>query len=170
MELKSKYARSAFTLFEVMIVIAIIVAIGGLVGLSVLSRKKDADKDLAKVQIKSIESALEGFHLKYDRWPSEEEGLAVLWSKDTLSADADATKWSAELKAPIPTDKWGSPWGYRPVSEHGDETKFDLWSNGPDKQEGTEDDIKNWSDEAETGGTNSTTPPASTGGSSTTGG
>lgn len=170
MELKSKYARSAFTLFEVMIVIAIIVAIGGLVGLSVLSRKKDADKDLAKVQIKSIESALEGFHLKYDRWPTDEEGLAVLWSKDTLSAEADQAKWSAELKSPIPTDKWGTPWGYRSVSEHGDETKFDLWSNGPDKQEGTEDDIKNWNDDAETGGTNSTTPPANTGGSSTTGG
>lgn len=169
MELKSKYARSAFTLFEVMIVIAIIVAIGGLVGLSVLSRKKDADKDLAKVQLKSIERALEGFQLKYDRWPSDEEGLAVLWSKDTLSADADATKWSAELKAPIPTDKWGTPWGYRSVSEHGDETKFDLWSNGPDKQEGTEDDIKNWTEEGE-GAPTETGTPSNTGGSSTTGG
>ncbi|NUQ52193.1 MAG: type II secretion system major pseudopilin GspG [Phycisphaerales bacterium] len=169
MELKSKYARSAFTLFEVMIVIAIIVAIGGLVGLSVLSRKKDADKDLAKVQIKSIESALEGFHLKYDRWPTDEEGLAVLWSKDTLSPDADAAKWAAELKSPIPTDKWGTPWGYRAVSEHGDETKFDLWSNGPDKQEGTEDDIKNWTDDGEGAPTDSGTP-STTGGSSTTGG
>lgn len=169
MESRLRNARSAFTLFEVMIVIAIIVAIGGLVGLSVLSRKKDADKDLARAQIKSIEDALEGFHLKYDRWPTEEEGLAVLWSKDTLSPDADATKWSAELKAPIPTDKWGSPWGYRPVSEHGDETKFDLWSNGPDKQEGTEDDIKNWSDENDTGGTGST-PTSPTGGSGATGG
>ncbi len=169
MESRLRNARSAFTLFEVMIVIAIIVAIGGLVGLSVLSRKKDADKDLAKAQIKSIEDALEGFHLKYDRWPTEEEGLAVLWSKDTLSPDADATKWSAELKAPIPTDKWGSPWGYRPVSEHGDESKFDLWSNGPDKQEGTEDDIKNWSDENDTGGTGST-PSSPTGGSGATGG
>lgn len=169
MESRLRNARSAFTLFEVMIVIAIIVAIGGLVGLSVLSRKKDADKDLARAQIKSIEDALEGFHLKYDRWPTEEEGLAVLWSKDTLSPDADATKWSAELKAPIPTDKWGSPWGYRPVSEHGDETKFDLWSNGPDKQEGTEDDIKNWSDENDTGGTGST-PSSPTGGSGATGG
>lgn len=169
MELKSKYARSAFTLFEVMIVIAIIVAIGGLVGLSVLSRKKDADKDLAKVQIKSIESALEGFHLKYDRWPTDEEGLAVLWSKDTLSPDADAAKWAAELKSPIPTDKWGTPWGYRAVSEHGDETKFDLWSNGPDKQEGTEDDIKNWTDEGEGAPADSGTP-STTGGSSTTGG
>ncbi len=169
MELKSKYARSAFTLFEVMIVIAIIVAIGGLVGLSVLSRKKDADKDLAKVQIKSIESALEGFHLKYDRWPTDEEGLAVLWSKDTLSPDTDATKWAAELKSPIPTDKWGTPWGYRAVSEHGDETKYDLWSSGPDKQEGTEDDIKNWTEEGEGAPTDSGTP-STTGGSSTTGG
>ncbi len=169
MELKSKYARSAFTLFEVMIVIAIIVAIGGLVGLSVLSRKKDADKDLTKVQIKNIESALEGFQLKYDRLPTEEEGLAVLWSKDTLSPDADATKWSAELKAPIPNDKWGTPWGYRAVSEHGDETKFDLWSNGPDQQEGTEDDIKNWIDEGEGAPADSGTP-SNTGGTGTTGG
>lgn len=164
-----KHARSAFTLFEVMIVIAIIVAIGGLVGLSVLSRKKDADKDLTVVQIKNIESALDGFHLKYDRWPTEEEGLAVLWSKDSLSPDLDQTKWSAELKSPIPTDKWGTPWGYRQVSEHGDETKFDLWSFGPDKQEGTPDDIKNWTDDADAGGAG-TGSPSTSGGTSTTGG
>jgi hypothetical protein len=51
----------------------------------------------------------------------------------------------------MPLDRWGQAWGYRQVSENGDEKMYDLWSNGPDKQEGTEDDIVSWTTEDESG-------------------
>lgn len=140
-------ARSAFTLIEVLIVIAIIVALSGLVGLALFSRQKEAKAQLAQADLNTITGALKGFRLNYDRFPTDQEGLEVLWSKEKLDADADATKWSKQLEKPMPMDRWGHPWNYRQASEHGDAEDFDLWSNGPDGQDGTEDDIVSWTKE-----------------------
>ena len=43
----------------------------------------------------------------------------------------------------IPTDPWGEPYQYRyPGVKNKD--RYDLWSKGPDKTDGTDDDIGNW--------------------------
>lgn len=160
-------ARSAFTLIEVLIVIAIIVALTGLVGLALFSKQKEAKTGLAQADLNNIKTALGSFRVKYDRWPTETEGIEVLWNKEKLDPDADAAKWSKELEKSMPVDRWGRPWNYRPTSEHGDEDTFDLWSNGPDGEDGTTDDIVSWEKEdtgAGSGGSNNTAPPASSGG------
>lgn len=141
---RSTRRDAGFTLIEVLIVIAIIVALAGLVGVALFSKQKEAKIGLAKADIKTIEAALKQFRVKYDRYPTDDEGLEVLWSKDKLDADSDAAKWSKELEKPMPNDQWGTVWNYRQKSEHGDEDDFDLWSAGPDKQEGNEDDIVSW--------------------------
>ena len=151
-----------FTLFEVMIVIAIIVALTGLVSIALLSRMKRAKLDLAQTDLNTIKSGLKGFFLDFDRYPSDEEGIAVLWDKNVLSSDADTTKWSAQLEEPMINDRWGHHWNYRQQSEHGDETKFDLWSMVPDGQDGTEDDVVSWSKEPTDGGEGA--PPPTNGG------
>lgn len=163
--MKRRTVRSAFTLIEVLIVIAIIVALTGLVGLALFSKQKEAKTGLAQADLNTIKTALASFRVKYDRWPTDTEGIEVLWNKERLDPDADATKWSKELQKPMPVDRWGQAWNYRPVSEHGDEDQFDLWSNGPDKEEGTEDDIVSWDkDEAGLDGSGSVAPPPSGGG------
>lgn len=134
----------AFTLIEVMIVIAIILALSGLIGVALFSRQKEAKSSLAQTDMNTIKQSLKLFYLDFDRFPTDEEGLAVLWAKDALSAEADQTKWKKYLDSEMPNDRWGKPWGYRQISEHGDETTYDLWSMGPDGQEGTEDDIVTW--------------------------
>jgi general secretion pathway protein G len=141
--------RAGFTLIELLIVIAIIVAIGGLVTVSLVGRKKEANAQLAQQDINTLKQALRMFNVTYDRYPTDEEGVEVLWDKEKLDPDADAAKWKKFLEEPMASDRWGSPWGYRQVSEHGDQDTFDLWSPGPDKQEGTEDDVKTWKDDAE---------------------
>ena len=73
----------------------------------------------------------------------------MLWSSANLENPEDEDKWSSFMTDPSPTDQWGSEWGYRQMSEYGDESKFDLWSYGPDKEEGTEDDITSWSESEE---------------------
>ena len=147
-------ARGGFTLIEVMIVIAIILALTGLIGVALFSRRDEAKKDTARIDMNNIRSALDFFRHDYDRYPKDEEGLAVLWDKSKLDPEADATKWHEYLKAPLPNDRWGHPWGYRQVSEHSDDaTKYDLWSTGPDGQEGNEDDIKSWSEPGADGAT-----------------
>jgi general secretion pathway protein G len=135
--------RSGFTLIEIMIVIVIIVALGGLVSVAIFSRKDDADAKLAEIQLNTMKNAVKQFRLDFNRWPTEEEGLEVLWSVDALDADADETKWSKYLEEPLPTDQWGNEWGYRDIGEY-DETMFEIWSNGPDGEEDTEDDIRSW--------------------------
>lgn len=135
--------RRGFTLIEVLIVIAIVLALGALVGVAVLNRKDTADADLARIQLKSIEQGLKYFYVDYGRYPNDEEGLAVLWDKEVLDPDADATKWSGYLEDPLPRDTWNNEWGYTGEDpEYGE--KYDLWSFGPDGEDGTEDDINAW--------------------------
>lgn len=143
--------RRGFTLIELLIVIAIIVALGGLVTVAVLGRKKEATAQLAVIDLQTLKKAMEEFNFNYDRFPTDDEGVEVLWNKEKLSPDADATKWKKFVNEPMPTDRWGTTWGYRQVSEHGDEDTFDLWSFGPDKQEGTDDDVKSWKEDTGTG-------------------
>lgn len=158
-----KLAGRGFTLIEVMIVILLILAIGGLVAYNLMGKKEQATTGIVKIQMQQIERALKDFHFTYDRFPTDEEGLRVLWDKEAMTDEEDLKKWTKLLEKPVPKDPWGNDWGYHQKSEHGDETTFDLWSIGPDKQEGTADDIVNWDADAEKNGTPA---PSSTGGAS----
>lgn len=159
--------RRGFTLIEVMIVILIVLALGGLVAYNLVGTKKEADAGVVKIQMDNIGYALKQFNLKYGRYPSDEEGLRVLWDKSALTDENEAKNWTKYLEEPIPNDKWGSPWGYRQKSEHLSEDMYDLWSFGPDKQEGTEDDITSWAGKSSGEGDGASAP--SDGGSAPSG-
>lgn len=135
----------AFTLLEVMIVIVIILAILGLVAVNLMGTKKTADTKIVQMQLSSLKDALEMFQLEYNRYPTEDEGLAVLWSKDGM-AEEDQGKWRMFTKEPLPLDPWKSEWGYQlttaeDAEDDGSGAGFKIWSNGPDKEEGTADDV-----------------------------
>lgn len=131
-----------FTLLEVMIVIVIILAIMAVVTVNLMGRKKQADAGMAQIQMNALRDALNHFYLDFNRYPAEEEGLAVLWNKSVLSEDEQA-KWRMYTADPVPKDPWGSPWGYRSIpAEAGQDSGFEIWSYGEDKQDGTSDDIK----------------------------
>jgi general secretion pathway protein G len=135
--------RSAFTLVEVIIVLAIVLLLSGLVGVAVMQRRGEARTDTVKIELNTIRNAMKLFCLDFDRYPTDEEGVAVLWDRARLEGDEEESRrWKRYLDRPMPNDRWGSPWGYRQVSEFGDETEYDLWSFGPDKQDGTDDDIQ----------------------------
>jgi general secretion pathway protein G len=137
-------ARGAFTLIEVLIVIAILLAIGGLVVVNLLPTKDKADVDLQIVQFDSIGRALDQFKLDMKRYPSTEEGLTVLWNKSGLENEDDAQSWRGPyMQDPITKDNWNKPLVYRFPGEIRGEQYYDLISSGPDGQEGTEDDISN---------------------------
>lgn len=132
----------AFTLIEVLIVLVIVLAIGGVVAVNLLPRREQALEDTIRVQMDQIESALEQFYFDFNRYPSEEEGLDVLWDESALENEDEADKYRGPyLKSPISEDQYGNPYGYRFPGEV-DETKYELWSNGKDGEEATEDDIK----------------------------
>ena len=137
----ARVAHRGFTIIELLIVIAIILAIGGLVLVNVVGAGEKADRGTVTIQIQNFDRAMEQFKIDLKRYPSEEEGIAVLWNKDALEDDEDAEKWSGPyLKSPSPKDAWGSEWVYRNPSEI-EGVAYDIVSVGPDKEEGTEDDI-----------------------------
>jgi general secretion pathway protein G len=130
------------TLIEILIVIAILLAIGGLVVVNLMPKKEQADIDLMRVQIGSFDEALKLFKLDMDRYPTEEEGLAALWKGP--EDDEETKKWRGPyMDPPVPQDKWGHDWIYRYPGEIRGEAYYDIVSIGPDGEEGSEDDISN---------------------------
>lgn len=144
--------RHAFTLVEVLIAIAIVALLGGLVAINLIGTEDRQKPKLAKTDLQTLERALVDFRIEFGRYPTEEEGLSVLWDAEALEVedDAERDKWSKFLNDPKPNDIWGNEWGYRAESEHEGEA-YDLWSTGPDGEEGTDDDIVSWNEDDESG-------------------
>lgn len=148
-----------FTLIEVMIVIAIVLALAAIVGVAVLGRRDQADVSLSTIKLKNLQSALKQFNFDFGRWPTEEEGVKVLWDKEALDPNADTSKYLTGtgvigyMDEPTPVDQWGNEWGYRFPSIRGDETQYDLWSFGPngEDEDGEGDDITSWRRDDEDG-------------------
>jgi general secretion pathway protein G len=113
-------AQAGMTLVEIMVVITILGLIIGVVGVSVVSYLKDAEIGVAKAQIKNLRTAVNRYRQVNSSWPQSLEEIA---------------KYMEDSK--IPKDPWGEPYIYS-VREDG----FTIHSKGPDKQEGTEDDVK----------------------------
>jgi general secretion pathway protein G len=149
--------RSGFTLVELLVVIAIIVILSGmsLVGFQRVMRLRDEAK--ARVQITLLATALDGYKATYGVYPpgDGEEGSSSILRTELYPAKgaADGDKVFLPHLAPANNQGWGgtgpvvdpfkgnfryrSP-GTRNVSD------FDLWSLGHDGEEGTGDDITNW--------------------------
>ena len=111
---------------------------------NLIPRGEQARADLQRVQFDLIGAAMDQFRLDLNRWPTEEEGIEVLWREDALEDEADMKRWKVKyLESPITQDKWGNELIYRSPSEELGEGYYDLVSVGPDGEEGTEDDITN---------------------------
>lgn len=138
---KRMHGEAAFTLVEILVVIAIIALIMSLVGPRVLNYLGESKVKAAKIQIQSFGSALDLFNLDTGRYPTTGEGLtALVQSPGTIPA------WNGPyLKGGlVPNDPWGKPYVYRSPGEHG---SYDIMSHGSDGQEGgtgTAADIASW--------------------------
>lgn len=133
-----------FSLIEVMIVIAIIVALMAIVGLNVFGRREQATVQLTQVDLKNLEQALKGFRLDFSRFPTEDEGLAVLWNKELLDPEADPATWTGPyLDEPMPRDRWNTEWYYEPLESDDERGPYLLYSWGPNGEDdsGEEDDV-----------------------------
>jgi general secretion pathway protein G len=130
-----------FTLIEMLVVITIIGLIMALVGPRVLNYLSESKAKAAKIQILSFGSALDLFFLDTGRYPTSNEGLAVLTQRP-----GDAATWNGPYLrgTVVPADPWGRPYVYRSPGEHG---PYDIVSYGEDGREGgtgTATDITSW--------------------------
>lgn len=125
-----------FTLIEMLLVLVIIGLIGGLVVTNLVGKAEGANIKAASGQIQRLSMEVENYYLDTGSLPEE---------LDDLVNDPGTAGWngpytqSSKLK-----DPWGEPYVYRYPGQHG---TFDLFSKGPDRNEGGQDnnaDITNW--------------------------
>lgn len=143
--------RKGFTLIEVLLVVMILAMLAAFVVPNLMGASDKAKKGLASAAVGSngaLSGVLDQFRLEVGRYPTTDEGLSALVTKPTGLDEVAATKWGGPyIKDPAGlNDPWGHLYGYKcpgDVNQQG----YDLWSNGPDGQPGTEDDICNWTRE-----------------------
>lgn len=141
-------ARAGFTLMELLLVMAILVILLGLVAPRFLGTQKKANINAAKAQIGLFKSPLEMYALDLNGYPTTEQGLAAL--VEAPGDLEDPTKWkNPYLNSAIPQDPWGHDYQYASPPTRNKNGFPDIWSLGPDGEEGTEDDIGNWDGEEE---------------------
>ncbi len=133
--------RSAMTLIEVLLVVAILLVIAGAVVPSLVNRQEQANIDATRISLKGLEQALKLYAIDQDgQYPSQSDGLAALMTAPNGSA---ADLWRGPYCEEKPLDAWRREFKYIfPASQSG--KPFDLSSTGPDGIPGNEDDINNW--------------------------
>ena len=134
-----------FTLIEVMVVVVIIGMLAGLVGVNVFSRLEKAKIQSATTQMYNISQALDNFKLDNGFYPTTEQGLDALVNKPSFGKQAKAYPDGGYLKQrSVPRDPWDESYSYLSPGIN-NPNSYDIWSMGPDGEEGTGDDINNWS-------------------------
>ncbi len=120
-------ARRAFTLVEIMVVIVIIGLLAGAVTLNVRGYLNKAKRDTARADIATIAQAVESFYAAYGRYPTNDEGLAVLTTPGEKLPDP--------LLSSVPRDPWDRPYQYNCP---GATSAFEVICYGADGREGGE--------------------------------
>ncbi len=145
--------RHAFTLLELMIVLVILVLLFAMVGPRLLGSQKKADIKAAKTQIGNLEAALELYAVDMRTFPSTEDGLQALL--EPPSDERAARKWDGPYldDDALPLDPWDSGYEYEYPPSNNKRDFPDIWSLGPDGEADTDDDIVNWRQSSEDGGT-----------------
>jgi len=120
-----------FTLVELMVVIVLIGLLAGTVTVAVWPILFKGKASAAKTQLKTFSEALELYRLNHNRYPETLDGL--------VQSDTEHNQPNGYLKATseIPLDPWDQEYGYGGTTD-----SYEIWSNGPDMSENTEDDIR----------------------------
>ena len=137
-------SRSAFTLLEILVTLAII---GLLAGLAISNSDKifgQSQEAVAKIFVRdSLKTSLTRYRIDLGDYPSTSEGLGALLAAPSNKAERWRGPYAETPGGKLPVDPWGEAYRYR---YPGTKSKgsYDLYSVGPDHADGTEDDIGNW--------------------------
>lgn len=122
-------SKKAFTIIELMVVITIIGILASLVAPKFMGKLETAKVKTTKAQLEMFSTSLDSFNMDTGRYPSESEGLKVLWTKSKDIRGYDGPY----LPKPVNEDAWGNPYIYKKTSDdHG----YDIISYGKDGKEG----------------------------------
>jgi general secretion pathway protein G len=133
----------AFTLIEVMVVVAILAVLAALIVPRVMSRPDEARVVAARQDIASVLQALKLYRLDNLRYPTTEQGIAALVTRPTVPPAPPNWKPGGYLER-LPRDPWGHPYQYLNPGLHGEIDVFSFGADGAAGGEGFDADIGSW--------------------------
>ena len=137
---RGRHRQSGFTLLEIMVVIVIIGVLASMVVPNILGNKEQADRQKAVSDIVALENALDMYRLENNVYPSTQQGLEALVKKPSGAPQPKSYRDNGYIRR-LPQDPWGTDYLMLSPGEHG---PIDIFSAGPDRQPGNDDDIGNW--------------------------
>jgi len=139
MKMRNGGSVSAFTLIEMVMVLAIVSLLVG-VGITKMRGVGETSRfQRAKADISTLTAALRQYELRSMRMPSTEQGLAALVNEP--KGEPKPVRWGPTMTESL-VDGKGNPYHYSNPgtrSKHG----FDVFSLGEDEVQ-SDDDIGNW--------------------------
>ncbi|MEM9185998.1 MAG: type II secretion system major pseudopilin GspG [Planctomycetota bacterium] len=133
---------SGFTLIEVLLVLVILVVLGAIAASNFSGAQNRAEINAAKSQVGLLASNIDRFRFDCKKYPEALEDLIQKPSDDLLSKRWDGPYLN---KSKIPLDPWDNAYKYSAAGKK-NAGSFDVWSTGPDGQDGSDDDIGNWAE------------------------
>lgn len=131
---------AGFTLLEIMIVVSIIVLLLGAAVFQMRGQLQNARVVTASGDVQTYSTALMTYESMNGALPSTSQGLKALVERP--GGEPKPRRWVQGMGSLV-QDPWHQDYFYEVPGKH-NPTSYDLYSAGPDKQPGTEDDIGNW--------------------------
>jgi general secretion pathway protein G len=125
-----RQARHAFTLMEMLVVVAIIVVLAGIGGFYLMPQLDKSKEQSAKAQAKVIEQAAQAFYMQNDRFPS---------SVDELTQPNPNNDNKPYLSPDAILDPWQKKYTIDPNGPNNSGAKPDIYTTSP-----TGKQIGNW--------------------------
>ena len=138
-ENRQNLRRAAFTLMEMLVVVAIIVALAGMGGYYVIGQLNESKVSTAKIKASSIDRAIKTYYIDVGDYPQQ---LTDLLQKTQTGTGPYLTKQDDLL------DPWGRPYQYDPSGQKNSQFNQVVGVVTPDVYTTTPDGrtVGNWSD------------------------
>ena len=128
-------SKAGFTLMEILVVLIIITILATIVGVNVIRKPGEARAAAARVQIKSLQTALQMYRTEQGRLPTQEQGLEALCVKPTAAPVPDQYPDGGYLESrKVPMDPWNREYIYLVPGRNGEE--YEVISYGADGESG----------------------------------
>ncbi|MBP1590100.1 MAG: type II secretion system major pseudopilin GspG [Kiritimatiellae bacterium] len=129
------HSSPAFTLVEMLVVLAIISLLAGVVVLNVAPHLLAGSQGKAKAQIQVFTTALQTYRMEQGRYPTREQGLEALVQKPTIPPIPPRYPDAGYLGSrTLPLDPWDAPYIYLIPGRQGE--AFEVLTYGADGEEG----------------------------------
>ena len=131
---KRLLGQAGMSLLEIIIAVGIVGTVGGYIVSKVMDRARQADIRQAQAQINDLVANVKMYKRDKKKYPEGEDGLQALVDAGIIEE--------------LPSDPWGGEFNYEaPGSRSG--KKFEIWSDGPDEESETDDDVTSWNKDAD---------------------